>query len=94
MMTTLLRAHPKQCLQKSRFTRYLQSFRDVGPSYIVTKPTSALRELDLWISQGSRRKLEIRWGEAFFGDDHDTVSRHPEQYLHTLARTHDTSLQK
>ena len=28
---------PEQYLLKSRFTRYLQYFRDVGPSYIVTK---------------------------------------------------------
>ena len=28
------------------------------------------------------------------GDDHDTVSEHPEQILHTLARTHHTPLQK
>ena len=43
---------------------------------------------------GFRRKLEIGWGEAFFGDDHDTVSRKPDQYLHTLAREHQTVLQK
>ena len=29
--------HPEQYLQKSSFTWYLQYFRDVGPSYIVTK---------------------------------------------------------
>ena len=28
-------------------------------------------------AEGFRRKLEIEWGEAFSGDDHDTVSRTP-----------------
>ena len=37
MMTTLLRRHPEQYLHESRLTRYLQYFRDVGHSYIVTK---------------------------------------------------------
>ena len=53
----------------------LQYFRDVGPSYIVTKPTSGLCELGLGISEGFRRN------KLFFGDDHDTVSRthHPQK---------------
>ena len=33
MMTTLVHRHPEQYLHKSRFTRYLQYFRDGGPSY-------------------------------------------------------------
>ena len=37
MMTTVLHRHPEQYLHESRFTRHLQYFRDVGPSYIVTK---------------------------------------------------------
>ena len=38
MMTTLLRKHPEQYLQKSLlFTRDSQYFRDVGPSCVVTK---------------------------------------------------------
>ena len=50
----------------------------------------------LEISEGFRRKLEIVWGEALFGDDHDTVSRTPRAILnlHTRARTHRTVLQK
>ena len=36
MMTTVLRKHTKQYHHKSRFARYLQHFRDVGPSHIVT----------------------------------------------------------
>ena len=39
-MTTVLRKHTKQYHHKSRFTRYLQYFRDdVGPSLIVTNCT-------------------------------------------------------
>ena len=66
MMTAFLRRHPEQHLQKSRFTWYLQYFRDVGPSYIVTKRTSGLCELDIGLCQGFRRKLEIGWGGSFF----------------------------
>ena len=51
-MKTVLRSHPEQYLQKSHFARYLQYFRDVGPSVVVTKPTSGLCELDLEISEG------------------------------------------
>ena len=39
MMTTVLRKHTKQYHHKSRFARYLQYFRDVGPSHIVTNCT-------------------------------------------------------
>ena len=35
MMTTLVHRHPKQYLHKTRFTRYLQYFRDGGPSYVM-----------------------------------------------------------
>ena len=67
LMTTLLRRHLEQYLQKSRFTRFLRYFRDVGPFYIVTKPTSGRCELDLGTSEGFRPKLEIGWWEAFSG---------------------------
>ena len=46
-MTTVFRRHPEQYQEKSRFARYSQYFRDVGPLYIVTKPTSRLCGLDL-----------------------------------------------
>ena len=39
MMTTLLRRHPEQYLQKNRFARYLQYFRVVGPSYTYNHQT-------------------------------------------------------
>ena len=35
MMTTLVHRHPEQYLHKSRFTRYLQCFRDGGPSFMM-----------------------------------------------------------
>ena len=34
-MTTLAHRHTEQYLHKSRFTRYLQYFRDGGPSYMM-----------------------------------------------------------
>ena len=77
MMTTLLRRHREQYLQKSRFTRYLQYFRD------WTKPTSGRCELDLGILEGFRQKLEFGWGEAFSGMITTLFRGHPEQYLHT-----------
>ena len=33
MLTTLVHRHPEQYLHKSRFTPYLQYFRDGEPSY-------------------------------------------------------------
>ena len=35
MMTTLVHGHPEQYLHRGRFTRYLQYFRDGGPSYMI-----------------------------------------------------------
>ena len=35
MMTTLVHRHPEEYLHKSRLTRYLQYFRDGGPSYMM-----------------------------------------------------------
>ena len=35
MMTTLVHRHPEQYLHKRRFTRYLQYFRDGGPSSMM-----------------------------------------------------------
>ena len=61
----------------------------------MTKPTSGLCELDLGISEGFRRKLEDWVGGKLFSGMITTLFRgHPEQYLHTLARTHHTKLLK
>ena len=59
MMTTLLCRPPEQHLQKSRFTRFLQYFRDVGPSHISHQLYSGLCDLDIGLCEGFRRKLEI-----------------------------------
>ena len=94
MMTTLLRTHLEQYLHTSRFTWYLLYFRDVGLSFVVTKSTSGLCELDIGISEGFRRILEIGLGEAFSGMITTLFRGHPEQYLHKLVRTHHAPLQK
>ena len=75
-MTTLLCRHTEEYLQKSRFSRYLQYFRDVGPSDIVTKPTSGLCELDLGISEGFRENLQqvVQVSSKQPGRTHQSVS--------------------
>ena len=78
MMTTLLRRHPEQYLQKSHFTHYSQYFRDVEPSFIVTKPTAFCENSNLG------------GGEAVSGMMTTLFCGHPEQYLYTLARTPNT----
>ena len=35
MMTTFVHGHPEHYLRKSRFTQYLQYFRDGGLSYMM-----------------------------------------------------------
>ena len=82
-MTTLLHKHPEQYFHESRFVRYLQYFRDVGPSCIVIKPTSGLCDFDFGISEGFRRKLEIGWGKLYREMITALFRGHPEQYLHT-----------
>ena len=60
--------------------------------HFIYKPTSGRCELDLGTLEGIRQKLEIGWGEAFSGMITTKFRGHPEQYLHTLARTpHTTS---
>ena len=65
MMTTVLRKHTKQYHHKSRFTRYLQYFRDVGLCYIVSTPTSGLRTLNFAVSN-CMQKTRNWVGESFF----------------------------
>ena len=94
MMTTLLHRHPEQYFHESRFTRSLQYFRDVGPSYIVTKPTSGLcstlgfRRAFGENSKLSRGKLFRVMIMTLF------VSRTPRTIFPHLACTHHTVLQK
>ena len=65
MMTTVLRKHTKQYHHKSRFARYLQYFRDVGPSHIVTNCTLDFANWTLGFARafGENSKLV---GEACF----------------------------
>ena len=68
MMTTVLRKQTKQYHHKSRFTRYLQYFRDVGLCYIVSTPTSGLCTLNFAVS--NRLQKTRNWvGESFFFAD-------------------------
>ena len=69
---------------------YSQYFRDAGPSYIVTKPTSGLCELDFGISEGFLRKLELGWGEACCGNDDDIVFADTPNNISTPERAHTT----
>ena len=66
MMTTVLRKHTKQYHHKGRFTRYLQYFRDVGPSRIVTNCTLDLGELDIGLCEGFRRNSKLVGGKLVF----------------------------
>ena len=95
MMTIfMLHRHPKQYFHESRLTRYLQYFRNVGPSYIVTKPTSGLRDSTLGFRGAFGENSKLGGGNhSFSGDDHDsdTVSRTPRTIS---ARTHHAVLQK
>ena len=84
-MTTLLRRHPEQNLPKSLFIRNSQNFRDVGHCYILTKPTSGLCQLE---------NSKLGGGKFFSGTITTLFRGHPEQWLHTLAHTRHTPLQK
>ena len=66
MMTTVLRKHTKQYHHKSRFTRYLQYFRDVGTISYSHQLYSGLCELDIGLCEGFRRKLENWLGGSLF----------------------------
>ena len=90
MMTTLLRRHPEQYLQKNRFYFGIYSTFVLSDHliHIVTKLTPGLCELDLGISESFLRKLELGRGDACFGDDDDDiVSRTPPN---NYARAHTT----
>ena len=79
MMTTLLRKHPEQYLQKNRFLLGIYSTFVLSDHliHIVTKLTFGLCELDLGISESFLRRLELGRGDACFGDDDDIVLRTP-----------------
>ena len=66
MMTTVLRKHTKQYHHKSRFTRYLQYFRDVGPSLIVTNCTLDFANSTLGFARAFGENSKLVGGEACF----------------------------
>ena len=66
MMTTVLRKHTKQYHHKSRFTRYLQYFRDVGLCYIVSTPTSGLCTLSFAVFELFAKSSKMAGGKTFF----------------------------
>ena len=86
MMTTLLLRHPEQYLQKNRFTRYLQYFRVVGPSYIYIYIDRHFRNSTLGLRELSA-KTRTWAGGRFFGDDDDIVLRTPRTICAHTPRT-------
>ena len=65
-MTTVLRKHTKQYHHKSRFTRYLQYFRDVGPSLIVTNCTLDFANSTLGFARAFGEISKLVGGSLFF----------------------------
>ena len=66
MMTTVLRKHTKQYHHKSRFTRYLQYFRDVGPSHIVTNCTLDFANSTLGFARAFGENSKLCGGKLVF----------------------------
>ena len=74
MMTTLVRRHPEQYLHKGRFTRYLQYFRNGGPSYMMMVSKHQASSVGFpdsggWGGGG--------WRGGGWGDDDDIGTRTP-----------------
>ena len=66
MMTTFLCRPPEQHLQKSRFTRFLQCFRDVGPSHIVTNSTLDFANSTLGFAKAFGENSKLVGASLFF----------------------------
>ena len=66
MMTTLLCRPPQQHLQKSRCTRFLQYFRDVGPSHIVTICTLDFANSTFGFARAFGENSKLVWGKLVF----------------------------
>ena len=66
MMTTVLRKHTKQYHHKSRFARYLQYFRDVGPSHIVTNCTLDFANWRLGFARAFGENSKLVGGKVVF----------------------------
>ena len=65
-MTTVLCRPPEQHLQKSRFTRYSQYFRDVGPSHIVTNCTLDFANSTLGFARAFGKNSKLGGGKLVF----------------------------
>ena len=65
-MTTLLCRHPEQHLQKCRFTRFFQYFRDVGPSHIVTNCTLDFANSTLGFARAFGENSKLVGGKFVF----------------------------
>ena len=66
MMTTMLCRPPEQHLQKSRFARFLQYFRDVGPSHIVTNCTLDFANSTLGFARAFGENSKLVGGKLVF----------------------------
>ena len=62
----VLRKHTKQYHHKSRFTRYLQYFRDVGPSHIVTNCTLDFANSTLGFARACGENSKLVGGKLVF----------------------------
>ena len=65
-MTTVLCKHTKQYHHKSRFTRYLQYFRDIGPSHIFTNCTLDFANSTLGFARAFGENSKLGGGKLVF----------------------------
>ena len=66
MMTTVLRKTHQTVSPQSRFTRYLQYFRDVGPSLIVTNCTLDFANSTLGFARAFGENSKLVGGKLVF----------------------------
>ena len=66
MMATVLRKLTKQYHHKSRFARYLQYFRGVGPSHIVTNCTLDFANWTLGFARSFGENSKLVGGKLVF----------------------------
>ena len=87
MMTTLLHRHPEQYLHKSRFTRHLQCFRDVGPSCIAWLNTlRSATSASLWLNTLRSATNATLWLNTLRSATNTTL------WLNTLRSTTNATL--
>ena len=65
-MTTLLCRHPEQHLQKRRFPRFFQYFRDVKPSHKVTNCTLDFANSTLGLGRAFDENSKLVGGKLVF----------------------------